>query len=311
MIAPAEKAIQRGLAYLASRQHPDGSFGSGPYRGNVAVCGLVGMALLASGSTPARGPYGAQLNRCLDYLLANCEQSGYIIAPAAPSHGPMYGHGFATMFLAECYGTSPRAELRQRLSQAVALIVNSQNAEGGWRYYPQRRDADISVTVCQVMALRAARNAGLHVPKQTIDQAIQYIRKCQNADGGFMYMLSEGGESAFPRSAAAITALYGAGVYQGPEIARGLEYLMQFLPAPGVVRRENNYYEYGHYYAAQAFWQAGGKYWEKWFPAVRDELLARQREDGSWNSAFGPEYATAMCLMVLQMPNNFLPIFQR
>jgi len=311
MIAPAEKAVERGLAYLASRQHEDGSFGSGPYRGNVAVCGLAGTAFLAAGSTPGRGPYGGNVNRCVDYLLANCEQSGYIIAPGAPSHGPMYGHGFATMFLAECYGMSQRKDLRERLSKAVSLIVNCQNAEGGWRYYPQRRDADISVTVCQVMALRAARNAGLHVPKDTIDRAIQYIKRCQNADGGFMYMLSEGGESAFPRSAAAITALYGAGVYQGPEINKGLEYLMQFIPAEGVVRREGNYYEYGHYYAAQAFWQAGGKYWEKWYPAIRDELLSRQREDGSWNSAFGPEYATAMCLMVLQMPNNYLPIFQR
>jgi len=39
-------------------------------------------------------------------------------------------------------------------------IIESQNAEGGWRYNPRPFDADISVTVCQMMALRSAKNAG-------------------------------------------------------------------------------------------------------------------------------------------------------
>ena len=149
----------------------------------------------------------------------------------------MYGHGFATMFLAECYGMSPRPELREKLAKAVKIIVNSQNKEGGWRYQPVRADADISVTVCEVMALRAARNAGLFVPNETIDRSIDYVKRSQNADGGFMYMI-QGGESAFPRSAAAVAALYSAGIYKGPEIAKGLDYLVQFIPAEGVIRRD-------------------------------------------------------------------------
>ena len=58
-------------------------------------------------------------------------------------------------------------------------------------------------------------------------------------------------------------------------------------------------------------WHAGGDRWARWYPAIRDELIARQQPDGSWPSAFGSEYATAMCTMVLQMPENQLPIFQR
>ena len=187
------------------------------------------MAMMSGGSTPGRGPYGGPVNRCVDYLLANAQPSGFIAGPDA-SHGPMYGHGFATMFLAECYGMSPRPELREKLAKAVKLIVNSQNKDGGWRYQPVRADADISVTVCQIMALRAARNAGLFVPNETIDRAIDYVKRSQNADGGFMYMI-QGGESAFPRSAAAVAALYSAGIYKGPEITKGLDYLMQFLPS--------------------------------------------------------------------------------
>jgi hypothetical protein len=125
-----------------------------------------------------------------------------------------------------------------------------------------------------------------------------------------MYMLSGGGESSFPRSAAAVVALNSASKYDRPEIANELDYLAQFRPEQGVTRREQ-YYEYGHYYAVQAMWQAGGERWGRWYPAVRDELIARQGPDGSWTSAYGSEYATAMCLIVLQMPENLLPIFQR
>jgi hypothetical protein len=306
---PAERSIDLGLKWLASVQRDDGGIGSGPTRGNVAVCGLSGMAMIAGGSTPGRGPYGKSLNRCVDYLLAQCQPSGFIVGPET-THGPMYGHGFATMFLGECYGMSPRAELREKLAKAVKLIVGCQNKDGGWRYQPVRADADISVTVCEIMALRAARNAGLFVPNETIERAIDYVRRSQNADGGFMYMI-QGGESAFPRSAAAVAALYSAGVYKDPKIDKGLDYLMQFIPGEGVARRDNGYYFYGHYYAVQAMWQAGGDRWRRWYPAVRDELVSKQREDGSWLAPEGNECGTAMALIVLQMPNNCLPIFQR
>ncbi len=311
LVTPAaDRAIERGLALLAARQHPDGSLGSGSYRGNVAVVALGGMAWMAGGSTPGRGRYGKQVTLALDYVLAQAQESGYINQPEFEHHGPMYGHGFATLFLAECHGMAARPGLRDKLAKAVNLIVASQNDEGGWRYFPQRLDADISVTVCQMMALRAARNAGIFVPAETMDRAAAYVKKSQNPDGGFVYQLSQGGESAFPRSAAAVVGLFCAGVYDGPEIVKGLEYLAAFRPQPGLVRRES-YYFYGHYYAALAFWQVGGQSWLRWYPAIRDELIGRQRSDGAWIDPISAEFATAMACLILQVPNNVLPIFQR
>jgi hypothetical protein len=306
----AERATERGLALLAARQREDGSLGSGSYRGNVAVVSLGGMAWMAGGSTPGRGRYGKEVALALDYVLANAQESGYINNPTFEHHGPMYGHGFATLFVAECYGMSPRAGVREKLAKAVKLIVASQNEQGGWRYYPQRMDADISVTVCQMMALRAARNAGIFVPRETMDRAVEYVKKSQNPDGGFVYQLSQGGDSAFPRSAAAVVGLLCAGIYEGAEIGKGMTYLAQFQPQPGLVRRET-YYFYGHYYAALAFWQVGGEPWNRWYPAVREDLIGRQRSDGSWIDPISPEFATAMACLILQVPNNYLPIFQR
>lgn len=310
LITPdAQKSIDRGLAFIAARQHRDGALGPSGYARNVAVCALGGMAFMSAGSTPGRGPHGAEVDRCIDFILEHTQDNGFISVADAASHGPMYGHGFATLFLAEVYGMSQRADVRDKLAAAVELIVGTQNEEGGWRYQPERRDADISVTICQVMALRAARNAGLYVPHETIDRCIEYVKRSQNPDGGFMYMV-QGGQSAFPRSAAGIVALYSAGIYEGEEITRGLEYLQQFVPRGNAFNRESHFF-YGHYYAVQAMWHAGGKLWADWYPAIRDALVARQREDGSWMDSICQEYGTAMACVILQMPNNYLPIFQR
>ncbi|HEX7379566.1 MAG TPA: prenyltransferase/squalene oxidase repeat-containing protein [Pirellulales bacterium] len=245
-------------------------------------------------------------------MLKNSQDSGLVAVAGASGDRPMYGHGFATLFLAETYGMSAKAEIRERLAKAVDLIVHTQNHEGGWRYQPVRNEADISVTICQIMALRAARNAGIFVPRETIDRCVQYVKKCQNPDGGFMYTI-EGGPSAFPRSAAGVVALHSAGIYRGPEIEKGLAYLMEFAPNRDLIayNREAHFF-YAHYYAVQAAWHAGGNHWRQWYPAIRDELLARQRaDDGAWMDPIGQEYGTAMACVILQMPNNYLPILQR
>ncbi len=310
LTAPTRKAIADGLSYLASRQNDDGSLGGTGNSRNVAVCGLTGMAFMSAGHMPGRGPYGKQVTRSVDYILANCNDSGFISAPGAATHGPMYGHGFATLFLAEVYGMSPNMGVRDKLASAVKLIVNTQNSEGGWRYQPQRREADLSVTICQVMALRAAKNAGIYVPPETIDRCTDYVKRCQNPDGGFMYMLSQPGTSAFPRSAAGIVSLYSAGIYDGPEIQKGLEYLGQFTPGSETRNRENHFF-YGQYYGVQAMWHAGGEHWTSWYPAIQKMLLARQRDDHSWFDIICAEYGTAMACLILQMPNSHLPIFQK
>lgn len=309
MSPQTQAAIDRGLTWLAERQVEDGSFKSTGAGRNVAVASLAGLAFLASGSTPGRGEFGGQLNRCVSYTLRAADDSGFISVREAATHGPMYEHGFATLFLAEVYGMSAESAVRLKLEAAVKLICSTQNHEGGWRYQPKPSEADISVTICQVMALRAARNAGIYVPNETIDRCLDFVKQCQNADGGFMYLL-QGGESQFPRSAAGVVALYSAGVYEGNEIKKGLAYLEKHPPKLDDFQR-GNHVMYGHYYAVQAMWQAGGEHWRKWYPAIQEALLRVQQAEGFWADFICPEYGTAMACLILQMPNNYLPIFQR
>ena len=140
------------------------------------------------------------------------------------------------------------------------------------------RDADLSVTICQINALRAARNAGLYVPKETVDACIRYVKRSQNPDGGFRYML-QGGASAFPRSAAGVVALQSAGEYDTKEVRDGIAYLRQYTREIKLGNRYSHYF-YGHYYAAQAMWLRGGDDWAEWYPAIRDELIRRQSAVG-------------------------------
>ncbi|HEV3166918.1 MAG TPA: prenyltransferase/squalene oxidase repeat-containing protein [Isosphaeraceae bacterium] len=307
--AETDRGIDTGLAWLAKQQNTDGSFGNGAYRSNIAVTALSGLAFMASGSSPGRGPYGVQIDRALQFVMDNTAPSGFIAIPQAATHGPMYSHGFGTLFLAEAYGMTHRPDIREKLEKAVRLIIDTQNSEGGWRYQPVRRDADLSVTVCQINALRAARNAGIFVPTETVQACIRYVKQSQNPDGGFRYMLM-GGASAFPRSAAGLVALYSAAVYDTKEVDSGIAYIKQFIPEIKFGQRYSHYF-YGHYYAAQAMWIRGGEEWNLWYPAIRDELIRRQSPQGFWMDSICNEYGTAMALIILQMPNNYLPIFQR
>jgi hypothetical protein len=328
MITPeADQAIDDGLKYLSSHRHRDGSFGTNAYAGNVAVTSLAAMAFMSGGHQPNRGPYGGVVTDALRFVLSQENRAGnkpgFLHNPNATPHGPMYGHGFATLFLAEAVGMvhdrKLRDEVRDKLHRAVRVILDSQNVEGGWRYTPEPRDADLSVTICQIMALRAARNAGVAVPKAKVDRCVEYVKRCQDrTQGWFRYMAQGGGGGGFgqgfARTAAGVVALYSAGIYSGPEVEAGLRYLRQFKPGNNFgfrVDRPDMHYFYGHYYAVQAMWTAGGKYWSEWYPAICNELVARRRADGSWVDQICAHYATAMACIILQIPNNYLPILQK
>ena len=211
----------------------------------------------------------------------------------------MYGHAFALMFLAECQKAAPKDEIKEKIDRAVKLIVKSQNKEGGWRYLPKPGDADLSVTVTQLMALAAARDAGVDVPKEVIDRAIDYVKKSQNTDGGFRYLL-QGGTSGFARSAAAVAALDRAGAARiAKRFARASDYVAKF-PAGETIGQPEVFYFYGHYYAAQVMSHADKADWDRWFAAVRDRLLEQQGKDGSWPDTASVDLGTAMACLTLQ-----------
>jgi hypothetical protein len=311
LITPqTQNAIDKALAFLSNRQVKSGSkqgaFGQTSYESGVAVTGLGGLAFMCGGNAPGEGKYGKNVNLCVDFVLRNVRDSGYIALADNSVYENMYGHGYAMLFLAEAYGMTQRAAIEEKLKKAVDLTCKCQNSQGGWRYQPRPDDADLSITVCQIMALRAARDAGMNVPSDVRTKCIDYVKRSQKSDGSFTYTLNS--HSTFPMTAAGITSLYSAGIYDDDRVKKGLKWLMNHKPTSSGSVGSGNFF-YGHYYAIQAVWHAGGEYWNIWYPAIRDVLVNSQNGDGSWPSSQGPEFAAAVACIILQMPNNYLPIF--
>jgi prenyltransferase beta subunit len=303
-----QQAVEKGLEYLASRQNTEGSFGNaGAYGATAAITSLSGIAFMADGNLPGRGKYGANVKKAVDFIIRNQQESGLFTTSAF--QGEMYSHGFATLFVGEVYGMTGDDQIKENLQRAVRLIERCQNPEGGWRYQPAPVDADISVTICQIMALRSARDAGIKTDAAVMERALAYVKKCQNADGGFMYQASTGGESGFARTAAGTASLYYAGKFEDNSVTRGLNFLARFVPGRDQIEEQGHFF-YGQYYAVQAMFLAGGKYWGEWYPAIRELLVSRQdKAAGNWEGEVDPDYCTAMALIILQMPNRYLPVF--
>jgi prenyltransferase beta subunit len=311
--AETQQVIDQALAWLAARQTPSGAWMGGrddERRYPVGMTSYALMAFLAAGCVPGEGPHGQTVTRGVGYLLSQVGDDG-LLGNRDSGHY-MYEHGIATVVLAEVYGQSLDTRLRDRLERMVKVIISSQNAEGGWRYRPVMRDADLSVTVLQVTALRAARNNGLAVPERTIDEAVNYVRSCfVPAEGGFAYQ--PGDEAGFARTAAAIYSLQVCGQYDDPLVQQGSEYLFRRFD-PG-----SEWFAYGSFYAAPAQYMIGGETWQRWYATVKRVLLREvQRSAGQayWDRRLdpgspGPIYSTAVFTTVLAMPNHFIPLYQR
>ncbi len=318
MITPeAERAIQRGLSYLAHTQNRDGSwrtaggFGTFP----VAMTSLAGLALMASGSTPVEGPYAVQVRRAVDYVVSQANPNGVIAAMDEESR-PMHGHGFAMLFLGQAYPMERdelrREHIRRVLQKAVALTGRAQSRYGGWLYTPDSGSDEGSVTVTQIQGLRSVRNAGIQVPRSIIERACKYIELSANPDGGIRYRAEIQGESRPPITAAAVATLYNAGEYDNPVAKRCLVYLKNLLAHGNTSRVYMGHEFYALFYTAQAMYLSSEANWKSFFPEVRDNLVARQAGDGSWEGdGVGKTYGTAIAVMVLELPYHYLPIMQR
>lgn len=309
-------SVDKALAYLAEKQRPDGG-----WHDNHAPNALSLLAFMGRGQVPGRGPYRDVLERGKKFVLAQQQPNG-LFACARPSHGPMYEHALTTLAMSEMYGMDPDANLEDALRRSVNLIVSAQSPTGGWRYQPQPSDADLSVTVMQIVALRAAHNAEIPLPPATIDKAIAYVKSCAHPNGGFTYQT--GGSPNHQMSAAGTLSLQllrtSEDEPEDPSIQKALDYL-----APTEIKWQGGpvqYFYYFHYYAIQGHYQAGGKYWNDWHPRIRQLLLDKQNVDGSWDvppgtaeneGVVGPNkvYWTAMASLVLEIYMHFLPAYQR
>jgi prenyltransferase/squalene oxidase-like repeat protein len=313
-------AVDRGLAYLIRTQEASGSWTSvigrkvhvryvGHEGSHVGVTALAGMSFLVriqrGGAT---AEHRLMAERALRYITERAQADGFITEQGSR----MYSHAFATLFLARACRSdlaANRPDVKSKLEKAVALLVGSQNAEGGWRYLPGANDSDLSVAACQLVALRAARDAGVEVPEDTFRRGLTYVKgtyvDVSPGTGAFRYQLSStpspASRHSFALAAAGLAVLAEAGESSSKEARAALEYLRSQRPSPQGAELRFDYY-YAHQFAMKAFCFENEEPLVEWHRSVAREFLDLQKADGSWIDLVGPTYATAMATLVLQEP---------
>lgn len=311
-----KQAVTKALDWLAAEQKPQGYWEAQGSQYRVAMTALAGNAMLCEGSTTTRGKYARNIRNAVSYLLEMSHPNGLI--GYENDYHYTYGHGFSMLFLSQVFGEEEdadrREELRAKLTKAVEFCVSAQTTAGGWGYVSAKDGNDFdegSTCVTQVQGLRACRNAGIPVPKDVIDRAVTYIKKCTTAEGGVQYSIKGGGARP-PITAAAVACMFNSGDYDSDYVKKLLNYCRQNLSATGEKGNSFGHWHYAHYYYAQALYRIGGAEWDKYYLQISDHLMRQQSAAGSWKEGHvGPVYVTAINATILQIENGFLPIYQR
>lgn len=332
----ASQSIDKGLQYLLANQRDDGSWAAGENGERAtAITSLALMAFMARAEFPGSGPNGEALARAKDWLLKQAKD-----APNGYLGSTMYEHGMATLALTELWGMTEVREdddaFQKAIQAAVDVIVRSQTPLGGWRYQPNPNGGnDTSATATVFVALASARQAGIAVPNETIAKVISYLELAANPKtGGFVYVPSGqgvAGTDTIGSTAGGAYAAQLAGARESEMVEGALRYLEE--RTPGIFQGVGFFY-YCHYYALQAMVQAGDERYAKWYPQIRDALIARQAENGSWvgkstDKKHGAQAAdkngvnlpstptkivgheTPMAIIMLATPYRYIPIYQK
>ncbi|MGA2175280.1 MAG: prenyltransferase/squalene oxidase repeat-containing protein [Verrucomicrobiota bacterium] len=288
----------KGLRYLARTQAAEGNWPDEPRNTERAITALAVLSILAHGDDPNFGPYSKTVHQGLDYLLKSMDPvTGYI----GPS---MYNHGFSTLALAEAYGAVDDPRLGPALEKAVRLIVNAQaeNSLHAWRYSPDSKDADTTVTGAQMVALLAARNGGVAVPEKVIENGLSFFRSCQTPDGGIGYISPIAPNATRTAIGCVVFAL--AKEKNSPAFKAAFAFLKNAPPDP-------QYPQYFLYYVSQAFFHGSPELWQSWNRDNIRSLRATQAAEGNWEGQFGATFGTAGSLLSLALNYRYLPIYER
>ncbi len=329
-----ERAVQAALVWLAANQSSDGRWnaarhgagrgrsGTGQHdaavgsRADHGVTGLATLAFLGAGNTHQEGPFAANVARGIRFLAERQRPDGSL-AGDAEFFAALYCHGMATIAVAECAAMSRDENLLPVLEQAIRHTLTLQHpVTGGWRYAAGDR-GDTSQLGWQVMALAAARNAGLAGLESAEAGARGFLASVSSGTAGGMaaYRLGERPSVAMTAESLFCRILLGMPA-DHPAAAEAISVLARSPPS------SSTYNIYTWYYATLASFHAGGPQWDGWNQRLQGALLPFQHRsggplDGSWDpdpvwgGHGGRVYATALAALTLEVYYRYLPMHGR
>ena len=331
----SEDAVDRGLAWLASVQEPDGRFSyvaengkrqkKGDHDHDMALTGLSVLAFLAADHSPVKdGPYRQTVKSAVDWLLSQQSPDGDLRGPkevrgSGSAKANMYDHGIATMALAEAALMTGDRRYAEGAIAGAKFICQSQNPRtGGWRYMPQD-PGDTSVFGWQMMALHNAELLGFQTPPEVRQRSLKFLASVSSGRSKMLAGYTPGEGPTPPMTAEALFCRILVGEPIEPEAASEVsEFITSDVPKSG---RTDFYF---WYYTSLSLSQMQGnprirQAWDKWNTHCRDTLIAMQSREGANNGSWfdpkwgtragsGRVYSTALATLTLEVYYRYLPI---
>ncbi len=341
--AASEQAIQNALGkaldYLAHEQTEQGFWTSEANSENAGIAGLCLMAFV--GADCVSKDYSPNINRAIDFIKSKYHPSSDYEPHSedAAKYGgligeenPMYEHGIATLALIETLVESNDYSLEPMIEDALQLILRSQNTEhkpeslegpvapdsqyyGGWRYMPYSTDADLSVSGWQILALKAALNASLNIPEESLSKASQFLRACFDEDEQAFSYMPGSGETGCVRAGVGALCLQLTGYPKDPLIPFAMKYMLDNPPVWNGEDPGAGYPFYYWYYGTRVMLNAGGDDWQLWKRWMCRLLVDNQNDAGSWQGAQREKnrtiYTTALGALMLELCCGHVPVYMR
>ncbi|MBK8208038.1 MAG: terpene cyclase/mutase family protein [Planctomycetes bacterium] len=357
-----EDAVEMGLAWLAKVQDHDGRWDSDGYmthylpgapqhermaegvgmaRNDVGITALCLLAFTGAGHDHLEGKYAGTVKAARDWLLSRqrADDGGFGL-PTDTYRPTFYGHAIATLALCDLYMLTGDEKLRTPVQRAVNYLCDCQGDGGGWDYaqrYPgdtrwnrPERD-DLSISGWAMLALTAAREAGLKVPVDSLVKLAGLMREATRKDGEAIY--ADQGVREFHRGMGMLAVsnlsrrlLGEAG--DSPMQTRQRERMSATPPnwkAASELEGSNMYYWYYGSLALMVGRDADGgeDRWRKWNIELKKTLLPNQNKSGPRRGSFDPGgdywaqagggrlYSTALCVLMLEIYYRYEPEYLR
>ncbi|KKM24456.1 hypothetical protein LCGC14_1604900 [marine sediment metagenome] len=321
------EARDKGLAWLAKNQSPDGSWGK-TY--TVAITSFACLSYLSESQEAFAGPHAKALVKGLAFLMKTQKAGQW----PHQGHSWIHGQGFATLALSEAVGRTMFCKakpdldikaMRETVARAVKVIVANQSASGGWWYTPgSKRQHEGSTTVCAVQALVSAANFGVKVDEDALEKGFEYLKKCQNKDGGFDYQLDNSPNTTSMKegTAADVATLGLMRKFDYAVMMNGYKFLLKITPAR--ISKERFPY-YGHFYGCMGMRLLGQEFKSfrdktaAYSAAVKKDVISWQDAQGAWplrgswwsSQSEQKAYGTAFATLLLSVDDGRLSIFNR
>ncbi|MHC4251976.1 MAG: prenyltransferase/squalene oxidase repeat-containing protein [Planctomycetota bacterium] len=313
---PRDRSIRKALEWIRKQQIEDGSLSKRQHRTAMTSFGV--MAHLAAGHTFEDHEFGEWMVKSLRFVLKMQDKAGYF---GRTDNSRMYGHGVTTLMLAEALGMVEDPELeeavRKALERAITVTINAARVKknsrdrGGWRYNPDARDSDLSLSGWQLMSLHAAQQVGITVPKEIVKNALDYAKRLTDSDGKVGY--DGRGQDKPALRGLGMLCFAIAGEVESDTVTRIAERIQR-----DPIDWRGPWFFYRVYYDAVGMSRARPDLWEQYSERLEGILIKNQKDDGSWPSppgdnerSHGPVYVTSMAVLALAVDRHVLPVYQR